>query len=280
MKTLNKTGIAFAVMFFAMAYLTMADEMDVAGSKEHPLFTRMPNYYINDYEQTDFDSYTFKNSQGEDVVVEGRKCYIEYVLRPGAKSASQLQIIRNYTNAIRQIGGVVEMEGDYDAYLKLKQGNGEVWVHVSVGEEWYALNIIEKGELIQEVEASLETADKLSQGINTQGKAAIYGMHFDTGKADVKPESEPVLKEVAKLLSESPSLKLYVVGHTDNVGEIDYNMKLSQARAEAVVRELITKHSVSEDRIKPYGVGPLAPVASNKTEEGRAKNRRVELIEQ
>ena len=130
------------------------------------------------------------------------------------------------------------------------------------------------------MEASLETADKLSQGINTQGKAAIYGIHFDTGKADVKPESEPVLKEVAKLLSESPSLKLYVVGHTDNVGEIDYNMKLSQARAEAVVRELITKHSVSEDRIKPYGVGPLAPVASNKTEEGRAKNRRVELIEQ
>jgi outer membrane protein OmpA-like peptidoglycan-associated protein len=240
----------------------------------------MLNYHINNYEQTDFDSYTFKDSQGEDVVVEGRKWYIEYVLKPGAKSASQLQIIRNYTNAVKQVGGVVEMEGEYNAYLKLKQGDSEVWVHVEVGEEWYTLNIIEKGELIQEVEASLETADKLAQGINTQGKAAIYGIHFDTGKAEIKPESEPVLKEVAKLLSESPSLKLYIVGHTDNVGEFEYNMKLSQARAEAVVKELVEKHSVSEDRIKPYGIGPLAPVASNKTEEGRAKNRRVELIEQ
>jgi len=280
MKTLNRTEIVSVGVFFVMAYLAIAAEMDVPGSTDYKLFTRMPNYYINDYEQTDFDSYTFKNSQGEDVVVEGRKWYVEYVLKAGARSPSSLQIIRNYSNAIKQIGGVVEMEGEYDAYLKLRQGDREVWVHVTVGEEWYTLDIIEKGELIQEVEASLETADKLAQGINTQGKAAIYGIHFDTGKSDIKPESEPVLKEMVKLLSEKSSIKLYVVGHTDNVGEIEYNMKLSQARAEAVVKELTTKYSISGDRIKPYGVGPLAPVASNKTEEGRAKNRRVELIEQ
>lgn len=94
MRTLNKTEIVSAGVFFVMAYLAIAAEMDVPGSIDYKLFTRMPDYYINDYEQTDFDSYTFKNSQGEDVVVEGRKWYVEYVLKAGARSPSQLQIIR------------------------------------------------------------------------------------------------------------------------------------------------------------------------------------------
>lgn len=280
MKTLNKTGVAFAIMFFAIACLAFADEMDVPGSADYKLFTRMPNYYISNYEQTDFDSHTFVNSQYEEITVEGRKWYVEYILKEGAKAPSGLQIMRNYENAIKSIGGAVEMEDVNNAHMNLKKGEGEIWVHVSVGEDWYSLNIIEKGNLTQEVKADLETANKLAQGINTLGKAAIYGIHFDTGKSDIKPESETVLKEVAKLLSDNVNLKLYVVGHTDNVGEIDYNMKLSQARAEAVVKELTTKYSISSDRIKPFGVGPLAPVISNKTEEGRAKNRRVELIEQ
>jgi OOP family OmpA-OmpF porin len=71
-----------------------------------------------------------------------------------------------------------------------------------------------------------------------------------------------------------------VVGHTDSVGKIDYNMQLSNARAEAVVKTLITKYGVSQNRLDSYGVGPLAPVASNETEEGRALNRRVELVKE
>jgi len=96
----------------------------------------------------------------------------------------------------------------------------------------------------------------------------------------VKPESTPALEQVAKLLAADTSLKLWVVGHTDAVGKIDDNMKLSQARAEAVVTVLTTKHGVAAARLKGYGVGPLAPVATNDTDEGRAKNRRVELVKQ
>jgi outer membrane protein OmpA-like peptidoglycan-associated protein len=123
-------------------------------------------------------------------------------------------------------------------------------------------------------------ASFMSEGIKTSGHVAIYGIYFDFNKAEVKPESEPALKEITKLLQQEQNLKLYVVGHTDNVGALDYNMKLSQQRAEAVVKELVTKYNVAQGRLAAYGVGPLAPVTSNDTEEGQAKNRRVELVKQ
>ena len=103
-------------------------------------------------------------------------------------------------------------------------------------------------------------------------------IYFDFDKSDVKSESDPTLKEISKLLSENPKLNLYVVGHTDNVGDYDYNMKLSQARADAVVKTLVSKYNVNKNRLTSGGVGPLAPVTTNDTEEGKAKNRRVELI--
>ncbi|MCS7203319.1 MAG: OmpA family protein [Thermodesulfovibrio sp.] len=123
-------------------------------------------------------------------------------------------------------------------------------------------------------------AKTLLSDIQAKGSASVYGIYFDFDKADIKPESEPAIKEIAKLLRDNPKLKLYVVGHTDNVGNLDYNLKLSKARADAVVKELTTKHKISPDRLKAFGVASFAPVASNKTEDGRAKNRRVELVEQ
>lgn len=165
-----------------------------------------------------------------------------------------------------------------ETYLKLSQQGEKYWVYLhSIGGEKYELTIIEKAEMAQEVVAD---AKSLMSDIQARGSASVYGIYFDFDKADIKPESEPAIKEIAKLLQENKGLKLYVVGHTDNVGTIDYNMKLSKARADAVVKELVTKHKISADRLKAYGVGSLAPVASNRTEDGRAKNRRVELVEQ
>ncbi|MEW6482622.1 MAG: OmpA family protein [bacterium] len=103
-------------------------------------------------------------------------------------------------------------------------------------------------------------------------------VHYDVKKFD--EYILPSLKEVAKLLAQNSKLNLYVVGHTDNIGTLTANMELSQRRAEAVVKALVTKYGVGAKRLKSYGVGSLSPVASNKTEEGRAKNRRVELVEQ
>jgi OmpA-OmpF porin, OOP family len=143
--------------------------------------------------------------------------------------------------------------------------------------ETYGLTIIEEKSMQQEVVAD---AKSLMSDIRATGHASIYGIYFDFDKSDIKQESEAALKEIAKLLQQNEALNLYVVGHTDNIGNLTYNMKLSKARADAVLNELVVKYKISSERLTAYGVGSLAPVASNKTNYGRAMNRRVELVEQ
>jgi outer membrane protein OmpA-like peptidoglycan-associated protein len=123
-------------------------------------------------------------------------------------------------------------------------------------------------------------AAALGRDIKSAGHVAVYGINFDTNKALVRPDSKPALDEIAKLLKADPALELKVVGHTDMVGTVEANMALSQARAEAVVQALVGQYGVAAARLKGYGVGPLAPVASNDNDEGRAKNRRVELVKE
>jgi outer membrane protein OmpA-like peptidoglycan-associated protein len=132
------------------------------------------------------------------------------------------------------------------------------------------------------MESDLVQADAkaLGDGIAAEGHSAVYGVYFDTAKADIKPESAAALAEIAKLLKGQPSLKVLVVGHTDNVGQLAANMDLSRRRADAVVKALATQFGIDPARLSAQGAGSLAPVASNRTEEGRAKNRRVELVEQ
>jgi len=277
MKLIGKVmfGILFGLLL--TAGLALAQE-DVPGSKDHPLLTRMPNFYISGYEYKEFDAADFKNSRGEDIKVEGHKYDIYYEIKEQKNAPSKLQVLRNYENAIKKIGGSTVYEAGKEAWLKVERGGKITWIYVDArtGGE-YALAIIEKKSMVQEVVAD---AKSLARDISSTGHASVYGIHFDFNKATVRPESEPTLKEIAKLLKENSKLKLYVVGHTDSVGKISYNMKLSRARAEALVKALVTKHRVAQDRLGPYGVGPLTHVASNETEEGRALNRRVELVKE
>lgn len=274
---------AFVILGFCLFALSVAPVLsvaqdDVPGSKDHPLLTRMPNFYIEDYEYKEFDQADFKNDKGEDIKVEGHIYDIFYQIKEGKKSPGKLQTLRNYENAIIKIGGSTVYEAEGEGWLKLEKSGKTTWIYVDArtGGE-YELKIIEKKAMAQEVVAD---AKSLARDIGSTGHASVYGIHFDFNKAAVKPESETTLKEIAKLLKQNPRLNLHVVGHTDNIGKIDYNMQLSNARAEAVVNALVTKHSVARNRLDPHGVGPLAPVASNETEEGRALNRRVELVKQ
>ena len=122
--------------------------------------------------------------------------------------------------------------------------------------------------------------DKLQRGLADDGKIALYGLYFDTGKAEIKPESKPQLAEMAKLLQANKALKVLIVGHTDNQGTVDANLALSQKRAEAVVAALVTDHKIDAARLRARGVANFSPVTSNASEAGRSKNRRVELVEQ
>ncbi len=123
------------------------------------------------------------------------------------------------------------------------------------------------------------SAAQITGKMASEGKAVFYGIQFDFDKADIKPESEPQLAEMVKFLKENPALKVYVTGNTDNKGTLDYNVTLSNKRADSVAKAL-AKSGIDPKRMVSRGLGPLAPVASNRTEDGQAKNRRVELVEQ
>ena len=258
--------------------IVKADE-DAEGCQDHPLLSRMPDFYIQDCETKEFDQMYFVNKQGNDITVEGKKYYISHYINEDAQSPSEIQILRNFENAIQRIGGTKIYEYGSDIYLKLEKGNVITWIHVHTwnGGAGYDLNIVEEATMAQEIVAD---ANSMAQDIKLTGKVALYGIYFDFNKDIVKPESDPTLREVVKLLKQNPKLNLYVVGHTDNVGSMNANMDLSQHRAQAVVEVLTTKHGVRKARLEAHGVGPLCPAASNKTEEGRALNRRVELVEQ
>jgi outer membrane protein OmpA-like peptidoglycan-associated protein len=242
----------------------------------------MPGFHIYRYTELDFDHFEFQVGRDKTQTVEGRYYYVDYYANEGIKIPSGLQVISNYVNAAKAIGGksVYEFEDGGTQYVTLKvvKNNSEVWARVEgASNGTYKVNIIEKQLMKQDVVA---TAESLAGDINETGKAAVYGIYFDTGKAEIKPESDPALAEIVKLLKADPKLKLYVVGHTDNVGLFDSNIKLSQDRAAAVAKALVGKYGIASSRLTPFGDGPTAPVASNKNEEGRAKNRRVELVAQ
>jgi len=122
------------------------------------------------------------------------------------------------------------------------------------------------------------SAEEMSKSLADSGKVVLYGIYFDTNQDKLRSDSQPMLQEIAKLLSSNPQLNIRVVGHTDNQGKPDYNLDLSRRRAATVVRELGAKYSVAPNRLDSFGCGLYAPVASNDSEEGRTKNRRVELV--
>ena len=124
------------------------------------------------------------------------------------------------------------------------------------------------------------TAEALAKDLQASGHVALYGILFDTDKADIKAGSEPTIKEMARLLQANPGMKVYIVGHTDTQGALGYNLDLSQRRADAVALALVQRFRIDAGRLTAKGVGPLAPVASNDQEAGRVKNRRVALVKQ
>jgi outer membrane protein OmpA-like peptidoglycan-associated protein len=261
--------------------LAASDPNDTEGSKDPAVFTRMPGFYIYRCDVREFDRYEFAVSPEKKEPVEGRHTFIVYYANEGITLPSGLQVNRNYLNAAKAVGG--ELVYEYDdgglySIIKIVQGDAEIWAEVSgAGNNQYSVQIVEKQLMRQDVVAS---ADALATSISGTGRVVVHGVYFDTNKADLKPESEPALTEIVKMLKADANLKLYVVGHTDNVGQFAANVKLSQDRAASVVNALVGKHGIAAARLIPYGDGPTAPMAANNNDAGRAKNRRVELVAQ
>jgi outer membrane protein OmpA-like peptidoglycan-associated protein len=268
------------LILILLSWPTNGIAKDIEGSRDHPLFNRLPNYYIDKYEENEFDSYDgFIDSNGGYKTVEGRKFHINYHFKEGTKHLSNAQIKGNYREAFKKIGGVIHYEDRGNVHMSLRKEGKVTWVRVHPwnGGQGIELYIVEEKAMEQYVVAD---ADALAKEINQSGKVAIYGIFFDTGKAVVKSDSKSALDEIAKLLKKKSNLKIYVVGHTDSVGKLGYNMNLSQKRASAVVEVLEKKYGIRSSRLEAHGVGPLVPESTNRSKDGRAANRRVELVEQ
>lgn len=253
-------------------------QTDIEGSKDHPLITRMPDYTISRYEVSEFAGFDPTVIGGKEVHWEGKMYSFGYARKDGGRPISMLQIVRNHETAIKRAGGKV-LGGDarrLAAEIRKEGALTGVYVEAFNDGMNYSLTIVESQAMQQEVVAD---AKAMRNDLAATGKTIVHGIYFDTASSTIKPESEPALVEMVKLLVGSPALKVYVVGHTDNVGSLESNLKLSADRAAAVVKALAAR-GVAASRLKSGGVGPYSPVASNDTDEGKAKNRRVEFVKQ
>jgi outer membrane protein OmpA-like peptidoglycan-associated protein len=268
----TRRRICFVVAALFCLYSQGAIAQDAAGCKDPQLFTRMPGFYIDDCDSQDFDQQKFYTSDEKEVVVEGKKTRISYVTKKGGTPPSEIQILRNFANAIKKIGGSVQLQTRYDIHLNLIKDGAETWVLVKTSSgDSYTLIIVEKKAMVQDI-----TASAMLDALNKQGFMALY-INFDTNKATVKPDSKPIIDEMVTLLKGNPDLKVSVEGHTDSTGTPAKNKTLSQERAQSVVNALVGA-GIDKKRLNAVGWGQDNPIADNRTEEGKAKNRRVEIV--
>ena len=292
------------ILALSLAASPQAFAADVEGCKDHALFTRMPNMVIVECKVAEFDSKTFPTgapiqtdagNYTKGAVIEGAYTYLRYELdaeREGITKPSAIQIMRNFENAAARAGGTIDGKYpgmclcNYPQSLTVlgndcinfglsmvfkKAGLTRAFMNVMGEGDGYELWITEAKAMSQDI-----AANELLEQINKSGFATVY-INFDTGKATIKKDSEKQVELIADALNQAKEMKLEVAGHTDNQGEAKANKKLSQDRAKAVVAALTAK-GVAAARLTTAGYGQDKPVADNRSEEGRAKNRRVELV--
>ncbi len=280
---MNRPSIVLAACLAALPLRARA-EPDEEGCHDSPLVTRIPGAWIascdrKDYDEVEVNAFETAGSEPKTSIFSGTTTRIRYQV---PKSKSVIQIIRNYQNALKQAEFTLAWESERDgsemSTMLVRKGRSPAMVLLAVelprgwDESDVQLTIVEQGRMDQQVEVD---PSALREQLDKQGHVAVYGIQFDTGKAAITSAGETVLSAVERLLLDDPELKLRIEGHTDNQGS--GNLELSKKRAEAVRRWLVQR-GTKEKRVTAAGYGDGKPVADNSTEEGRARNRRVELV--
>ncbi len=302
--------LAALAVLLSVSFADAADG-DVPGSRDYPGIGRFAGSTITGYDAKDFDATRLQTAAFQDGKAtaeqrpEGRVTRIAY--RTGVGS-SMVEVARNFETQLAGAGYETAFTCDTDACGGIPFSEAldvlpvpQMWVdgfnyHYFVGRKagengaitWATVLVSQNNDdittqlVVTEVGAianKMIDAAAMAKGLGEKGHIALYGIYFDTDKAVVKPESKPTLAEIAKLLTGSPDLKVIIVGHTDSQGALDYNLDLSRRRAAAVAAVLAKSYGIAPARLATAGVGFLAPVGSNQSKEGRALNRRVELVE-
>jgi outer membrane protein OmpA-like peptidoglycan-associated protein len=248
---------------------------DADGCKDHPLFNRMPNYTIRECAQN-YGVTDLVMIDGNTKTIEGYKTTVTYDFNTegGKQAYSFFQVVKNYENALARYGVKRIYLASQYATLFCKSGAKSIWIGIEAASdvaESYTLIIMEIEEMQQDIQASA-----ILDALNKDGFIAM-DIHFETGKSVIQKESFPIIDQIYEMLNVSANIKISIEGHTDNVGNATSNKTLSDDRAKSVMDVLIAK-GIDKSRLSAIGWGQEKPVADNRTDEGKAKNRRVEIV--
>ena len=248
-------------------------------SSEPAYLNRMPGFYISDCKNSEYNDVEFVYYvKGNALKInKGGKYYDLYYRKNEGETRkfSEAQIIQNYFNAVVKIKG--KALSDKKTTLTASINGKEVYIQLhtaanSVDTKSYRIEIVEVTPMSQDIVLNLQEA------IDQNGKAALYGILFDVGKSEIKPESAEALNQIIDYLNANPTVKIIVVGHTDNTGSYTSNITLSKARAESVKTYLFKTGKIAATRLLSEGAGQYCPVSTNDTEDGRKLNRREEVV--
>lgn len=249
------------------------------SGNDYKLLGHMPNFIAGKPEKKRFDQHEFL-VHGDDgnnpINVQGAYYSIEYDLKKDAPETTALETQLNYRKALQDLGAQIMYTDDASTVARYDSNGQAIWTQVDGADSNDEIHLTVIEEKAFQASIKPAQASELKSALDKDGHVALY-VNFDFDKATLRPDAKPVIAQVLALLKDNPGLKLSIVGNTDNVGGHDYNVKLSQQRAAAVVVELV-KGGIAADRLQSSGVGPDKPIADNDSSSGRARNRRVELV--
>ncbi len=258
----NSIIILLSFLVFVPVY-----SQDTEGTKDPPLFERLPGFSILDYTLKDIGAYRFCDENGDNLIVEGMISYYYYECDG---SLDPQKIINKFKNAVIGKGGKVYGDEPNQKYMVYRDSIKLVWVDLYAEDFYYTLNIIEKIERI-----SVITPEDITKSLTEKGEAILY-FNFDRGDCTLKEECKPVLETLAEVLKADPTINLSVIAYTDNAGRASDNKLLSENRAKTLCTRLV-ELGIDESRLISEGRGEEDPIADNSTLEGRSMNSRIVL---
>lgn len=311
-----KVAVFAAALAWISASSGYAQSLLPKSAADHPLVGKFDGSTLVGYDQKTYENRVFLKSSNlkEKLALDGKSTLIAY---QGPAGKTSLEVFRNYQKAMKAngfsqvfvcensagqpracpyqyefLGAVFPLGGPFgpgtggcDAntrYATFQRGQAATVAILAMEcsaqpSPRVLVSVLEQAAL-NDNQIVVPDTKQISAGFNAEGKIALYGILFDTGKADVKPESKPSIDAIAAALNADPKLNLIIVGHTDNVGDFNANVALSKKRADTVVAALVKDRQIAPARLTAFGAGMTSPKAPNTTEQGKAKNRRVELI--